>query len=209
MSDVIARFFSNKIIPVVVIDDAKHAVPLAETLLEGGVSAIEITLRTPQALAAMEAIAKHVPGMLLTAGTALNKTHLQQVKDVGATLVVSPGISVELLEGANDLGLVLLPGIATASELMLGLNHGLSHFKLFPASAINGIALAKAFSGPFPEAKFCTTGGIAEADLPTYLAEKNIPSVGVSWLASRPAIAAERWEEIATLLLTLKTRYLS
>lgn len=209
MSDVIARFFSNKIIPVVVIDDARHAVPLAETLLEGGVSAIEITLRTPQALAAMEAIAKNVPNMLLTAGTALNKTHLQQVKDVGATLVVSPGISVELLEGAKDCGLVLLPGIATASELMLGLNHGLSHFKLFPASAINGIALAKAFSGPFPEAKFCTTGGITEADLPTYLAEKNIPSVGVSWLASRPAIAAERWEEIAALLLTLKTRYLS
>ena len=209
MSDAIARFFSNKIIPVVVIDDAKHAVPLANTLLEGGVSAIEITLRTPQALAAMEAIAKNLPGMLLTAGTALNKTHLQQVKDVGATLVVSPGISVELLEGAKDLGLVLLPGIATASELMLGLNHGLSHFKLFPASAINGIALAKAFSGPFPEAKFCTTGGITEADLPTYLAEKNIPSVGVSWLASRPAIAAERWDEIAALLLTLKTRYLS
>lgn len=209
MSDAIARFFSNKIIPVVVIDDAKHAVPLANTLLEGGVSAIEITLRTPQALAAMEAIAKQVPGMLLTAGTALNKTHLQQVKDVGATLVVSPGISVELLEGAKDLGLVLLPGIASASELMLGLNHGLSHFKLFPASAINGIALAKAFSGPFPEAKFCTTGGINEADLPNYFAEKNIPSVGVSWLASRPAIAAERWEEIAALLLTLKTRYLS
>ncbi len=209
MSDVFTRFFSNKIIPVVVIDEAKHAVPLAETLLEGGVSAIEITLRTPQALAAMEAIAKHVPGMLLTAGTALNKTHLQQVKDVGATLVVSPGISVELLEGAKDLGLVLLPGIATASELMLGLNHGLSHFKLFPASAINGIALAKAFAGPFPEAKFCTTGGINESDLPNYLAEKNIPSVGVSWLASRPAIAAERWDEIRGLLLTLKTQYLS
>jgi len=172
------------------------------------ISAIEITLRTPQALAAMEAIAKYVPDMLLTAGTALNKTHLQQVKDVGAKLVVSPGISVELLEGAKDLGIVLLPGVATASELMLGLNHGLSHFKLFPASAINGIALAKAFSGPFPEAKFCTTGGISESDLPNYLAEKNIPSVGVSWLASRPAIAAERWDEIAAILLKLKTQYL-
>ena len=208
MSDALAKFFGNKIIPVVVIDDARHAVPLANTLLEGGVSAIEITLRTPQALAAMEAIAKQVPDMLLTAGTALNKTHLQQVKDVGAELVVSPGISVELLEGAKELGLVLLPGVATASELMLGLNHGLSHFKLFPASAINGIALAKAFAGPFPEARFCTTGGINEADLPGYLAEKNIPSVGVSWLASRPAIAAERWDEIAALLLRLKPRYL-
>ena len=204
MSDVTAKFFSNKVIPVVVIDDAKHAVPLANTLLEGGISAIEITLRTPQALAAMEAIAKNVPDILLTAGTALNKTHLQQVKDVGATLVVSPGISVELLEGAKDLGLVLLPGIATASELMLGLNHGLSHFKLFPASAINGIALAKAFSGPFPEAVFCTTGGIGEADLSTYLAEKNIPSVGVSWLASRSAIATERWDEIRATALRLK-----
>ncbi len=208
MSSVIEKFFSNKIIPVVVIDDAKHAVPLAQTLLAGGVNAIEITLRTPQALAAMEAIAKHVPNMLLSAGTVLNKTHLQQVKDVGATFVVSPGISLELLEGAKDLGLVLLPGVATASELMLGLNHGLSHFKLFPASAINGIALAKAFSGPFPEAKFCATGGISELDLPNYLAEKNIPSVGVSWLASRPAIAAERWDEIAATLLKLKTQNL-
>ena len=208
MSDVLNRFFQNKIIPVVVIDEAKHAVPLANVLLAGGVSAIEITLRTPQALAAMEAIAKNVPDMLLTAGTVLNKVHLQQVKDVGAKLVVSPGISVELLEGAKDLGLVLLPGIATASELMLGLNHGLSHFKLFPASAINGIALAKAFAGPFPEARFCTTGGINEADLPIYLAEKNIPSVGVSWLAARPAIAAERWQDIADSLLRLKPRYL-
>lgn len=209
MSSIIEKFFSNKIIPVVVIDDVKHAVPLAKTLLEGGISAIEITLRTPQALAAMETIAKHVPDMLLTAGTALNKTHLQQVKDVGAKLVVSPGISVELLEGAKDLGIVLLPGVATASELMLGLNHGLSHFKLFPASAINGIVLAKAFSGPFPEAKFCATGGISESDLPCYLAEKNIPSVGVSWLASRSAIAAERWDEIAAILLRLKAQCLS
>jgi 2-dehydro-3-deoxyphosphogluconate aldolase / (4S)-4-hydroxy-2-oxoglutarate aldolase len=208
MSSVIEKFFSNKIIPVVVIDEAKDAVPLAQTLLEGGISAIEITLRTSQALAAMEAIAKHVPEMLLTAGTALNKQHLQQVKDVGAKLVVSPGISLELLDGAKELGLVLLPGVATASELMLGLNHGLSHFKLFPASAINGIALAKAFSGPFPEAKFCTTGGISELDLPNYLAEKNIPSVGVSWLASRSAIAAERWDEIAATLLRLKVHYL-
>lgn len=209
MSDALAKFFSNRIIPVVVIDDARHAVPLANTLLEGGVSAIEITLRTPQALAAMEAIAKQVPDMLLTAGTALNKANLQQVKDAGAALVVSPGISVELLEGARDLDLVLLPGIATASELLLGLNHGLSHFKLFPASAINGIALAKAFAGPFPDARFCTTGGISEDDLALYLAEKNIPSVGVSWLASRPAIVAGRWEEIAALLLKLKPRYLS
>jgi 2-dehydro-3-deoxyphosphogluconate aldolase/(4S)-4-hydroxy-2-oxoglutarate aldolase len=206
MSSALVTFFSNPVIPVVVIDEARHAVPLANTLLEGGVNAIEITLRTPQALAAMEAIAAHVPDMLLTAGTALNKTHLQQVKDAGAKLVVSPGISIELLQGADDLDLTLLPGIATASELMLGLNHGLTYFKLFPASAINGIALAKAFAGPFPEARFCTTGGINEADLPVYLAEKNIPSVGVSWLAPRPAIAAGRWDEIAAQLLRLKPR---
>jgi 2-dehydro-3-deoxyphosphogluconate aldolase / (4S)-4-hydroxy-2-oxoglutarate aldolase len=174
---------------------------LAETLLEAGISAIEITLRTPQALAAMEAIAKQVPAMQLTAGTALNRHHLQQVKDAGAELVVSPGISAELLEGARDLGLALLPGIATASELMLGLNAGLNHFKLFPASAINGIALAKAFAGPFPDARFCCTGGITQAELPVYLAEANIPSVGVSWLAARPAIAAGRWDEIRAAAL--------
>lgn len=204
MSTALARFFANPVIPVVVIDDAGQAVPLAQALLEGGISAIEITLRTPQALDAMAAIAKNVPDMLLTAGTALNAAHLQQVKDAGASLVVSPGISVELLEAAKTLGLTLLPGIATASELMLGLNHGLSHFKLFPASAINGIGLAKAFAGPFPEARFCTTGGITEADLPLYLAEPNIPSVGVSWLASRPAIAAGRWDEIRAAALRLK-----
>jgi 2-dehydro-3-deoxyphosphogluconate aldolase / (4S)-4-hydroxy-2-oxoglutarate aldolase len=204
MSDSLTRFFSNPVIPVVVIDDAGQAVQLAETLLEGGIGAIEITLRTKQALAAMEAIAKNVPGMLLTAGTALNAAHLQQVKDVGARLVVSPGISVELLEAAKALGLTLLPGIATASELMLGLHHGLTHFKLFPASAINGIGLAKAFAGPFPEARFCTTGGIGEADLALYLNEPNIPSVGVSWLASRQAIAAGRWDEIRAAALRLK-----
>jgi 2-dehydro-3-deoxyphosphogluconate aldolase/(4S)-4-hydroxy-2-oxoglutarate aldolase len=168
MSDALTRFFSNPVIPVVVIDEARHAAPLANVLMESGISAIEITLRTKQALAAMEAIAKNVPGMLLTAGTALNRAHLQQVKDVGVELVVSPGISSGLLESAKDLGLVLLPGIATASELMLGSNHGLNHFKLFPASAINGIALAKAFAGPFPDARFCCTGGITEAELPRY-----------------------------------------
>lgn len=204
MSDPLTRFFSNPVIPVVVIDEAKHAVSLANALLAGGISAIEVTLRTPQALAAMEAIAKNVPDMLLTAGTALNHAHLRQVKDAGASLAVSPGISVDLLESAKDLGLVLLPGIATASELMLGLNAGLTHFKLFPASAINGIGLAKAFAGPFPEARFCTTGGIGEADLPLYLNEPNIPSVGVSWLASRQAIAAGRWDEIRDAALRLK-----
>ena len=196
MSEAIARFFRNPVIPVVVIDEAARAVPLAQALLAGGISAIEITLRTTQALAAMESIARHVPAMQLTAGTALNRQHLQQVKDAGAELVVSPGISGELLEGARELGLSLLPGIATASELMLGLNAGLQHFKLFPASAINGIALAKAFAGPFPEARFCCTGGINEADLPRYLAEANIPSVGVSWLASRQAIADGDWAGI-------------
>lgn len=196
MSDALARFLSNRVIPVVVIDKAAHAVPLADALLEGGIRAIEITLRTEQAVAAMEAIAKQVPGMQLSAGTALNRHHLQQVKDAGAELVVSPGISAELFDGARDLGLTLLPGIATASELMLGLNAGLSHFKLFPASAIDGVALAKAFAGPFPEARFCATGGIAEDDLPRYLAEPNIPSVGVSWLASRQAIADGDWAGI-------------
>ena len=204
MSDALTRFFRNPVIPVVVIDDAGQAVPLAEALLAGGISAIEITLRTKQALAAMEAIAKDVPDMLLTAGTALNAAHLQQVKDAGASLAVSPGISVELLEASKALGLTLLPGIATASELMLGLHHGLTHFKLFPASAINGIGLPKAFAGPFPEARFCCTGGISEADLPLYLNEPNIPGVGVSWLASRPAIAAGRWDEIRAAALRLK-----
>jgi len=204
MSDALTRFFRNPVIPVVVIDDAGQAVPLAEALLAGGISAIEITLRTKQALAAMEAIAKDAPDMLLTAGTALNAAHLQQVKDAGASLAVSPGISVELLEASKTLGLTLLPGIATASELMLGLHHGLTHFKLFPASAINGIGLAKAFAGPFPEARFCCTGGISEADLPLYLNEPNIPGVGVSWLASRPAIAAGRWDEIRAAALRLK-----
>jgi 2-dehydro-3-deoxyphosphogluconate aldolase/(4S)-4-hydroxy-2-oxoglutarate aldolase len=206
MSEAIRRFFGNPVIPVVVIDDAAQAVPLAETLLDAGISAIEITLRTPQALAAMEAIAKQVPAMQLTAGTALNRHHLQLVKDAGAELVVSPGISSELLEGARELGLALLPGIATASELMLGLNAGLTHFKLFPASVINGIALAKAFAGPFPEARFCCTGGITEPELPAYLAEANIPSVGVSWLAARPAIVAGRWDEIRAAAIRLKPR---
>ena len=196
------------VIPVIVLNDVAHAVPMARALLAGGIRMLEITLRTPQALACMEAIARDVPEAVVGAGTVRSAQDAQAAAMAGARFVVSPGYTQQVGRACKELGLPLLPGVATASELMLGLNHGLSHFKLFPASAINGIALAKAFSGPFPEAKFCTTGGISESDLPNYLAEKNIPSVGVSWLASRPAIAAERWDEIAAILLTLKTQNL-
>ncbi len=197
MSAALDRFMQiSPVVPVVVIDDVQHAVPLARTLLESGVAVIEVTLRSDAALASIAAIAREVPAITLAVGTVLNAQQLQSARDAGATLAISPGIDRELIDAAARLGIPLLPGIATASELMLGLNAGLTRFKLFPATAINGLELAKGFSGPFPQARFCPTGGISLEAAPLYLAQPNILCIGASWLASSADIRAARWDSI-------------
>lgn len=197
MSSALDRFMQiSPVVPVVVIEDVQHAVPLARTLVEGGVAVIEVTLRSAAALASIAAIARDVPEITLAVGTVLNALQLQSARDAGATLAISPGIDRELIEASVRMQIPLLPGIATASELMLGLNAGLTRFKLFPATAINGLELAKAFAGPFAQARFCPTGGISLEAAPSYLAQPNILCIGASWLASAADIRAARWDSI-------------
>lgn len=200
MSDAVGAFMrSAAVVPVVVIEDVRHALPLARALLAGGVNVIEITLRSDAALACIEAIAREVPDIQLAVGTVLNPAQLRAARDAGARLAISPGIDHALIDAAAQLDIPLLPGICTASELMLGLNAGLSHFKLFPASAVNALELAKAYAGPFPQARFCPTGGISLEAAPGYLSQPNILCIGASWLASASAIRGERWDEISAV----------
>lgn len=197
MTTALDRFMQiSPVVPVVVIDDVEQAVPLARALVEGGVAVIEVTLRSDAALAGIAAIARAVPAITLAVGTVLNAQQLQSAHSAGATLAISPGIDRDLIDASDRIGIPLLPGIATASELMLGLNNGLSRFKMFPASAINGLELAKAFAGPFPQARFCPTGGITLEAAPSYLAQPNILCIGASWLASSADIRAARWDVI-------------
>ncbi len=187
---------ASPVIPVVVIDNPDHAVPLANALLEGGISVIEITLRSDAALKCIERIARDVPQIQIAVGTVTNAEQLQAAATAGARIAISPGLTEKLLDAAKTIKLALLPGIASASELMLGLEAGLHQFKLFPASVINGIELAKALYGPFPEARFCPTGGISLETAPNYLAVPNILCVGVSSIASREDIQNQHWQAI-------------
>jgi 2-dehydro-3-deoxyphosphogluconate aldolase / (4S)-4-hydroxy-2-oxoglutarate aldolase len=186
----------SPIVPVVVIDDSKHAVPLANALLEGGIGVIEITLRSDAALKCVELIARDVPMIKIAVGTVTQAQQLDAAKNAGADIAISPGLTEKLLTAANAGNIALLPGIASASDLMLGIEAGLSQFKLFPASVINGIELAKALHGPFPDARFCPTGGISIETAAHYLAVPNILCVGASWVASRDDIQHARWPQI-------------
>ena len=197
MSDAIDRMLQRgPVVPVVVIDDVAHAVPLARALLAGGVGVIEVTLRTAAALASLARIAREVPEMILAAGTVTKAEQLRSVRDAGAVAAISPGLTDGLLAASVDLAMPLLPGIATASELMRGMDAGLHRFKLFPASAVGGVSLLQALHGPFAEARFCPTGGITFEQAPAYLALANVVCVGASWVAGRADIAAGRWAEV-------------
>lgn len=184
------------VVPVVTLDDPDSALPLAECLLDAGVRMIELTLRTDAALPAIERIARELPAMTVAVGTVTTADQLRSVQRAGARMAISPGNSAELMQAAQDCALPYLPGVATATELMAGLAAGLTHFKLFPASLVGGIAWLQAIGGPFPQARFCPTGGIARHDVAEYLAQPNVLCVGASWLASRSQIQARQWELI-------------
>jgi 2-dehydro-3-deoxyphosphogluconate aldolase/(4S)-4-hydroxy-2-oxoglutarate aldolase len=190
---------AGPVMPVVVIDDAAHAVPLARALVAGGIRAIEITLRTGAALDAIEAIARDVPEAIPGVGTAITAADVLAALDAGAKFIVSPGMTPALRDVALGSGLPFLPGIATASELMAGLAAGLSSFKFFPAAQAGGIEGLKALGGPFPSVRFCPTGGVSAANAAAYLALPNVACVGGSWLAPREAIAAGEFAKIEQL----------
>lgn len=186
------------VIPVLIIDDIADAVPLGRALVAGGLSVLEVTLRTPVALQCIERMVGEIEGAVVGAGTVLTPSMRQAVADIGGRFCVSPG----LIEGETDEGAVpLLPGIATATELMAGLAAGFTRFKLFPANVAGGIDALKAFSSPFSHAKFCPTGGVNAKNAADYLALPNVICVGGSWVAPPEAVRAKDWELISSLAL--------
>jgi 2-dehydro-3-deoxyphosphogluconate aldolase/(4S)-4-hydroxy-2-oxoglutarate aldolase len=189
----------SPLIPVVVIKDWRHAAPMTRALAAGGVPVVEITLRTDQALDAIRAAAAEAGDAAVGAGTLLSPRDIAAAKAAGATFGVSPGLTPTLLQAAKDHDLPLLPGVATASEIMTGLEHGYDRFKLFPAVPVGGVALLKGFAGPFPQVKFCPTGGIARDTAMTFLALDNVLCVGGSWLAPQAAMEAGDWAAIETI----------
>jgi len=190
---------AGPVMPVVVIDDAAHAVPLARALVAGGIRAIEITLRTGAALDAIQAISREVPDAIPGVGTALTGADVLAALEAGARFIVSPGATPALVDAAIGSGLPFLPGVATASELMAGMAAGLSAFKFFPAAQAGGVEALKALAGPFPSARFCPTGGVSAANAAAYLALPNVACVGGYWLAPRETIAAGEFAKIEGL----------
>ncbi|MEY4160878.1 MAG: aldolase [Pseudomonadota bacterium] len=172
------------VIPVLVIDDVSHAVPLAQALVAGGLPALEVTLRTPCALDVIREM-KQVPGAVVGAGTVLNPRELDAALAAGAEFIVSPGLTPALGKAAIDAGVPFLPGTANAGDIMLGLDLGLTHFKFFPAEASGGIAALKAIAAPFGMARFCPTGGITLASAPNWLALDAVLCVGGSWIVPK------------------------
>ncbi|GAA3702366.1 bifunctional 4-hydroxy-2-oxoglutarate aldolase/2-dehydro-3-deoxy-phosphogluconate aldolase [Microlunatus aurantiacus] len=187
----------SAVIPVVVIDDPAHAVPLARALVAGGVSIIEVTLRTPRALDAVAAIAAEVPEIALGVGSLLTASDVDQALTAGAEFLVSPGASPALLESLVAAAVPVLPGVATVSEVLTALDRGLTELKFFPAGPAGGPAYLAAVGGPVPQVRFCPTGGVTPDNLRDYLAVPGVAAVGGTWLAPRASIAAEDWAGIA------------
>lgn len=184
------------VVPVVVIDDLAHAVPVARALVAGGLPAIELTLRTPVALDAIRAIAAEVPEILLGAGTVTTAEQAKQAADAGAAFLVSPGSTPAVLDAMEATGLPFLPGVATATEAMAVLERGHTELKLFPAEAVGGTTLLRAIGGPLPQVRFCPTGGISARTAPDYLALPNVGCVGGTWITPPALLAAEDWAEV-------------
>ncbi|HEX9805346.1 MAG TPA: bifunctional 4-hydroxy-2-oxoglutarate aldolase/2-dehydro-3-deoxy-phosphogluconate aldolase [Alteraurantiacibacter sp.] len=172
------------VIPVLVVDDPAEAVPLAEALVAGGLRVLEVTLRTPAALDAIRAM-KAVDGAIVGAGTVTNPAELDAALDAGSEFIVSPGLTEKLGQAAISSGVPFLPGIATAGDIMRGLDLGLTHFKFFPAMAAGGIPALQALAAPFVQCRFCPTGGISETSAPDWLAIEPVLCVGGSWIAAR------------------------
>ncbi|UOS28932.1 bifunctional 4-hydroxy-2-oxoglutarate aldolase/2-dehydro-3-deoxy-phosphogluconate aldolase [Helicobacter pylori] len=189
----------SPIIPVVVIENIKDAVPLAQSLIEGGIHIIEVTLRSSCALEAIELIAKNVPKMRVGAGTILNPTQLEQAQNRGAEFLISPGLTIKLLEYAKKKDMPLIPGVSSSSEVMQALELGYSALKFFPAEYCGGVKLLNAFNSPFKGVKFCPTGGISTDNMHSYLNLENVLCVGGSWLTPKNLIQNKEWDKITEI----------
>jgi len=187
------------VIPVIVLTDVAHAVPLARALVAGGIRMLEVTLRTPQALACIEAIARDVPEAVVGAGTARSAADVQACAMAGARFIVSPGYTHAVGTACRDVHLPLLPGVATGSEIMAAQEDGYTELKFFPALQAGGLAMLKAWGGPFGDVQFCPTGGITATNAPEFLALANVACVGGSWLVPADAMANGDWGRITSL----------
>lgn len=187
------------VIPVVVIDDLEHAVPIARALVAGGVPVIELTLRTPVAIDAIERIANEVPEIFLGAGTIVDPGQAKQAASAGAQFLVSPGSTPTLLTAMSDTGLPHLPGVATVSEILTALEAGYTELKFFPAEAAGGANYLKSVHAPVPAARFCPTGGITATSADQYLALPNVGCVGGSWITPPDVLAARNWARVTQL----------
>lgn len=187
------------VIPVIVLHDAQHAVPMARALVAGGIRMLEVTLRTPQALACIEAIAREVPQAVVGAGTVRSSNDAAAAARAGARFAVSPGYTAALGSACREAGLPLLPGVATASEIMAAQADGFDALKFFPALQSGGSAMLKAWQGPFGDVLFCPTGGIQPGNAAEFLALANVACVGGSWLVPGDALAQGDWQRITAL----------
>ena len=187
------------VIPVIVLNDVQHAIPLARALVAGGIRMLEVTLRTPQALACIEAIAQQVPEAVVGAGTVRSAADAVAASHAGARFAVSPGFTPAVGRQCQDLDLPLLPGVATGSEIMLAQEEGFKALKFFPALQAGGLAMLKAWQGPFGDVLFCPTGGIHAGNAHEFLALPNVACVGGSWLVPGDALARGDWSAITSL----------
>lgn len=190
------------VIPVIVLNDVRHAVPLARALLAGGIRMLEVTLRTPQALACIEAIAREVPEAVVGAGTVRSAADAIAAGKAGARFAVSPGFTPAVGRQCRDLDLPLLPGVASGSEIMLAQEEGFKALKFFPAVQAGGLPMLKAWQGPFGDVMFCPTGGIHAGNAHEFLAQPNVACVGGSWLVTADALARNDWSAITSLART-------
>lgn len=189
----------GKIIPVITIYDLKTSVDLAKALWDGGIKILEITLRTNEAIKAIELIANEVPQVTVGAGTVLNSKMLEEVKNAGAKFAISPGLNSIFAKEAQNIDITLIPGVATASEVMLALQYGYKNLKLFPAEAAGGITMLKSLAAPFSDVKFCPTGGINLDNMKNYLNLNNVLCVGGSWLSPKELILEKQWNKITQI----------
>ena len=187
------------VIPVIVLNDVDDAVPMAQALVAGGIRMLEVTLRTPAALACIEAIARHVPDAVVGAGTIRTAADAKAAAAAGARFAVSPGFTNTMAQACADVNLPLLPGVATSSEVMMAREAGFQYMKFFPAVQAGGIPMLKAWQGPFFDVKFCPTGGVSPSNAAEFLALSNVVCVGGSWLVPADAVAQKEWSRITTL----------
>lgn len=192
-------FAMGPIVPVLVIKDATDALPIAEALLAADVKVLEVTLRTPAALDVISIIAKELPEAVIGAGTVTNRAMLQQCYDAGAKFAISPGLTKDLLQAGKEGNIALIPGISSISELMDGIDCGYYYLKFFPAEASGGVKALQSIGGPFPDIKFCPTGGINMNNVRDYLALPNISCCGGSWLVSDEIVKNKNWSAITDL----------